>query len=245
MAQLPRMKAICIALILTIDLSGFFVSCFVQSPLIGGWKQSMRNRGLRASLSLRPPSPQRSAARLTVSMAAADGKEATEKSGSEQALLWADQLSKTWDGTKYQFRDASFVLSRGERAGLIGVNGVGEMIRCICDLSSMKETQMNQDFSTCFVVVARVQVRETSAHNFIPLGTTERHSVIGTDDIMYTFHASRMPLPLLCALKQTSKRHTQHVEKHAFLFLGNNFIRVILGTCAESQRKSTCIIHVC
>ncbi len=62
-------------------------------------------------------------------MAAVDGKETAEKVGAEQALLWADGLSKTYDGIKYQFKSASFVLSRGERAGLIGVNGVGESMR--------------------------------------------------------------------------------------------------------------------
>ena len=46
-------------------------------------------------------------------------------SGSE-VVLWADSLAKTYDGQKYQFKEATFVLSRGERVGLIGVNGVGK-----------------------------------------------------------------------------------------------------------------------
>ena len=49
-----------------------------------------------------------------------------EAKGGENAVMWVDGLSKTYDGLKYQFRDCSFVLSKGERAGLIGVNGVGK-----------------------------------------------------------------------------------------------------------------------
>ena len=41
-------------------------------------------------------------------------------------MLWADNLAKTYDGTKFQFKDATFVIAKGERIGLIGVNGVGK-----------------------------------------------------------------------------------------------------------------------
>lgn len=58
--------------------------------------------------------------------------QAQEKGGGEQVLLWAEGLAKTYDGQKYQFKDASFVLKRGERVGLIGVNGVGVCLPPIC-----------------------------------------------------------------------------------------------------------------
>ena len=41
-------------------------------------------------------------------------------------MMWIEGLTKTYDGLKFQFQGISFVLSRGERAGLIGVNGVGK-----------------------------------------------------------------------------------------------------------------------
>jgi len=46
--------------------------------------------------------------------------------GGEGALLWGEALTKTWDGVKYQFRGIDLVLSRGERAGLVGSNGCGK-----------------------------------------------------------------------------------------------------------------------
>ena len=49
-----------------------------------------------------------------------------EAKGGENVLMWVEGLTKTYDGLKFQFQDISFVLSRGERAGLIGVNGVGK-----------------------------------------------------------------------------------------------------------------------
>lgn len=56
-----------------------------------------------------------------------DAKEETSSGPSnEQVVLWADGLAKTYDGQKFQFRDATFVLAKGERVGLIGVNGVGK-----------------------------------------------------------------------------------------------------------------------
>ena len=50
----------------------------------------------------------------------------TATKGGEGALLWAESLTKTWDGIKYQFKDIDLVLSRGERAGLVGANGCGK-----------------------------------------------------------------------------------------------------------------------
>ena len=35
---------------------------------------------------------------------------AKETGKAEAALLWADKLTKTWDGEKYQFRDIDLVL---------------------------------------------------------------------------------------------------------------------------------------
>ena len=49
-----------------------------------------------------------------------------EAKGGENALMWVEGLTKTYDGLKFQVQGISFVLSRGERAGLIGVNGVGK-----------------------------------------------------------------------------------------------------------------------
>eukprot|EP00288_Rhodomonas_lens_P009849 CAMPEP_0177722240 /NCGR_PEP_ID=MMETSP0484_2-20121128/17579_1 /TAXON_ID=354590 /ORGANISM="Rhodomonas lens, Strain RHODO" /LENGTH=696 /DNA_ID=CAMNT_0019234607 /DNA_START=152 /DNA_END=2243 /DNA_ORIENTATION=+ len=46
--------------------------------------------------------------------------------GGENVVLWADDLSKTYDGIKSQFEGISLVLSKGERAGLIGANGCGK-----------------------------------------------------------------------------------------------------------------------
>jgi hypothetical protein len=123
-----RMKAIFLALMLSMGHTRFFASCFVQIPSISACQRAINARGHPLSTLAQPPL--RNAARITaVSMAAVDGKETAEKVGAEQALLWADGLSKTYDGIKYQFKSASFVLSRGERAGLIGVNGVGESMR--------------------------------------------------------------------------------------------------------------------
>ena len=44
----------------------------------------------------------------------------------EDAVLWAEGLTKTWDGIKYQLNGVDLVLTRGERAGLVGANGCGK-----------------------------------------------------------------------------------------------------------------------
>jgi len=50
----------------------------------------------------------------------------TSTVGGEGALLWAEGLTQSWDGVKYQFKGVDFVLTRGERAGLVGSNGCGK-----------------------------------------------------------------------------------------------------------------------
>ena len=51
-------------------------------------------------------------------------------------LLYCDGLSKSYDGKRYQFRDISLGVAAGQRAGLIGVNGVGKstLLKCLAGL---------------------------------------------------------------------------------------------------------------
>ena len=51
-------------------------------------------------------------------------------------LLYCDGLSKSYDGKRYQFRDISLGVAAGQRAGLVGVNGVGKstLLRCLAGL---------------------------------------------------------------------------------------------------------------
>ena len=44
-----------------------------------------------------------------------NGSNGSGAGGGEEAVLWAEGLTKTWDGIKYQFRGVDFVLKRGER----------------------------------------------------------------------------------------------------------------------------------
>jgi ATPase subunit of ABC transporter with duplicated ATPase domains len=50
--------------------------------------------------------------------------------------LYCDGLSKSYDGKRYQFRDISLGVAAGQRAGLVGVNGVGKstLLRCLAGL---------------------------------------------------------------------------------------------------------------
>ena len=50
--------------------------------------------------------------------------------------MFCDSLSKSYDGTRYQFRDISLDISAGQRVGLIGVNGVGKstLMKCLAGL---------------------------------------------------------------------------------------------------------------
>lgn len=41
-------------------------------------------------------------------------------------LLWADRLTKSHDGTRFQFRDISLTIARGSKIGLLGRNGSGK-----------------------------------------------------------------------------------------------------------------------
>jgi len=43
-----------------------------------------------------------------------------------QRLLSCESLTKSYDGTRYQFRDISLSITAGSRTGLIGINGVGK-----------------------------------------------------------------------------------------------------------------------
>ena len=69
---------------------------------------------------------------------AADGSSSSSSSLGPR-LLWADGVSKSYDGQRYQFRDLSFTISAGSRLGLIGVNGVGKstLMRCLAGLESV------------------------------------------------------------------------------------------------------------
>ena len=62
----------------------------------------------------------------TVTAAATDGAR----------LVYCDQLSKSYDGKRYQFRDISLGVASGQRVGLIGVNGVGKstLMKCLAGL---------------------------------------------------------------------------------------------------------------
>ena len=41
-------------------------------------------------------------------------------------LLSAEELSQTYDGQKYQFRDVGLTIARGAKIGLVGDNGAGK-----------------------------------------------------------------------------------------------------------------------
>ena len=51
-------------------------------------------------------------------------------------LVYCDGLSKSYDGKRYQFRDISLGIAAGQRAGLIGVNGVGKstLMKCLAGI---------------------------------------------------------------------------------------------------------------
>mmetsp|Transcript_30263 Transcript_30263/g.39919 ORF Transcript_30263/g.39919 Transcript_30263/m.39919 type:complete len:758 (+) Transcript_30263:46-2319(+) len=41
-------------------------------------------------------------------------------------VIWCEEISHTFDGERFQFRDISLTLHRGEKLGLIGLNGAGK-----------------------------------------------------------------------------------------------------------------------
>ena len=53
-------------------------------------------------------------------------------------LVYCDSLSKTYDGSHYQFREISLGVAAGQRVGLIGVNGVGKstLLKCLAGLEA-------------------------------------------------------------------------------------------------------------
>ena len=62
----------------------------------------------------------------------------SDATGPGPRLLYCNDLSKSYDGTRYQFRDISFGVAEGARIGLIGVNGVGKstLMKCLAGIET-------------------------------------------------------------------------------------------------------------
>ena len=58
--------------------------------------------------------------------------------GARTRLVYCNDLTKSYDGTRYQFRDISLSLTSNSRVGLIGINGVGKstLMKCLAGLES-------------------------------------------------------------------------------------------------------------
>ena len=84
--------------------------------------------------------PTTSAAILAAAAAEPPADDATNANyyGGGARLVSCDTLSKSYDGTRYQFRDISLGVSAGARIGLVGVNGVGKstLMKCLAGLES-------------------------------------------------------------------------------------------------------------
>ena len=76
-------------------------------------------------------------------------------SSGDSALVWAEGLTKTWDGIKYQFKGIDLVLTRGERAGLVGANGCGKstLLRVLAgkDEPDAGQVQLRKGMVTAYV----------------------------------------------------------------------------------------------
>ena len=61
---------------------------------------------------------------------------AAAPTGTGPRLVYCDSLSKSYDGRRYQFRDISLGIAAGQRAGLVGVNGVGKstLMKCLAGI---------------------------------------------------------------------------------------------------------------
>jgi ABC transport system ATP-binding/permease protein len=60
-------------------------------------------------------------------------------SGPSPRILWCEDVSKTFDGKRFQFRGVSFSVGQGSRLGLIGVNGAGKstLLKCLTGVGSV------------------------------------------------------------------------------------------------------------
>eukprot|EP00965_Chrysotila_dentata_P045083 1497825-Pleurochrysis_carterae.AAC.1 len=70
-------------------------------------------------------------------------------------LLQANELSQTFDGDRYQFRDTSLSIARGAKIGLVGANGVGKssLLRILAGVDEPEEGEVRLFGGACLAYV--------------------------------------------------------------------------------------------
>eukprot|EP00967_Tisochrysis_lutea_P033939 scaffold40418_cov29-Tisochrysis_lutea.AAC.1 len=104
--------------------------CFGSSGGADGASQLERRERDGRSALLRIASPHRTArlANARMQQPAVPLSEVSAAGGADDGsvLLSAEELSQTYDGQKYQFRDVGLTIARGAKIGLVGDNGAGK-----------------------------------------------------------------------------------------------------------------------
>ncbi|CAM9538140.1 unnamed protein product, partial [Chrysoparadoxa australica] len=60
-------------------------------------------------------------------------------------VIWVEDLENTFDGVKYQFRDVSFNVCKGQKLGLVGINGCGKstILKCLAGVEKSDSGSIN------------------------------------------------------------------------------------------------------